>query len=64
VLEVTFHDFTTEWEFRLGQKNRANNLMTGNLRSQKRFTFWKVVVGEFHKLSGSIHPYPFIFHLF
>jgi hypothetical protein len=23
-----------------------------------------VVVGEFHKLSGSIHPYPFIFHLF
>jgi hypothetical protein len=37
MLEVTFNTFTTERVFRLGQNNRADNLMTGNLRSQKRF---------------------------
>jgi hypothetical protein len=35
MLEVTFNTFTTERVFRLGQNDRADDLMTGNLRSQK-----------------------------
>jgi hypothetical protein len=37
VLEVSFNTFTTERVFRLGQNDRADDLMAGNLRSQKRF---------------------------
>jgi hypothetical protein len=36
VLEVIFDAFMTEWVFRLGQNDRADNLMVSNLRSQKR----------------------------
>jgi hypothetical protein len=64
VLEVTFDAFTTEWEFQLEQNDGANDLMTGNLRSQKCFTVWQVVISKFHELTGSIHLCPFIFHLF
>lgn len=38
VLEVTFDAFTT---------NGANNLITGNLRSQKCFTERQVIIGKF-----------------
>jgi len=62
VLEVTFDAFMTEWEFWLWQDDGANDLMTGNLRSQKCFTMRQVIIGKFHELTGSIHPYPFIFH--
>jgi hypothetical protein len=64
MLEVTFNTFTTERVFRLGQNNRADNLMTGNLRSQKHFALRKLRVGEFHKLTVRIHLFPFILHLF
>ena len=64
MLEVTFDAFTTEWEFRLGQNDRANDLMTGNLRCQKCFTMRQVIIGKFYELTDSIHLYPFIFHLF
>jgi hypothetical protein len=33
VLEVAFNAFMTVWLFRLGQNDRADDLMTGNLRS-------------------------------
>ena len=35
VLEVTFNAFTTERVFRLGQNDRADDLMAGNLRSHE-----------------------------
>lgn len=64
MLEVTFDAFTTEWEFWLGQNDGANDLMTGNLRSQKCFPVRQVIIGKFHELTGSIHLCPFVFHLF
>jgi hypothetical protein len=60
--EMTFDAFTTEWEFWLGQNDGANDLMAGNLRSQKCFTVRQVVIGKLHELTGSIHLCPFIFH--
>ena len=60
--EMTFDAFTTEWEFWLGQNDGANDLMTGNLGSQKCFTMRQVIIGKFHELTGSIHLCPFIFH--
>jgi hypothetical protein len=62
VLEVTFNTFTTKRVFRLGQNNRADNLISGNLRSQKRFAVGKLRVSEFHKLTVPIHLFPFILH--
>jgi hypothetical protein len=64
VLEMTFDAFATKWEFWLGQNDGANDLMAGNLRSQKRFTVRQVIIGKFHELTSSIHLCPFIFHLF
>jgi hypothetical protein len=64
VLEVTFNTFTTERLFRLGQNDRADDLMTGNLRSQKHFPVRKLRVGEFHELTAWTHIFPFILHLF
>ena len=64
MLEVTFNTFTTEWEFRLGQNDRADNLMIGNLRSKKHFAVRQLRVGEFHKLTVRTHLFPFILHLF
>jgi hypothetical protein len=64
VLEMAFNAFTTEWVFRLGQNDRADDLIASNLRSQKHFPFRKVRVGKFHELTASIHICPFIFHLF
>jgi hypothetical protein len=65
VLEVTFGAFTTEREFRLGQNDRADDLMAGNLRSQKHFPFRKLIrLGEFHELTASTDICPFILHLF
>ena len=64
MLEVTLDADATEWKLRLGQNDGANDLMTGNLRSQKRFTVWQVIIGKFHELTGSIYLCPFIFHLF
>jgi hypothetical protein len=64
VLEVTFNAFTTERVFRLGQNDRAHDLMAGNLRSQKHFPVRKLRVGEFHELTAWTHMFPFISHLF
>ena len=64
MLEVTFNTFMTEWVFRLGQNDRADDLMTGNLRSQKHFAVGKVRVCEFHKLTVRTHLFPFILHSF
>jgi len=64
MLEVTFNTFTTERAFRLGQNDRADDLMTGNLRSQKHSTVRKLRVCEFHKLTVRTHLFPFILHLF
>ena len=64
MLEVTFNTFMTEWVFRLGQNDRADDLMTGNLRSQKHFAVGELRVGEFHKLTVRTHLFPFILHLF
>jgi hypothetical protein len=64
MLEVTFNTFTTERVFGLGQNDRADDLMTGNLRSQKRFAIRKLRIGEFHKLTARTHLFPFILHLF
>jgi len=63
VLEATFDSFTTEWEFWPGQNDGANDLISGNLRSQKCFTERQVIIGKFHQLTSLIHLYPFIFHL-
>jgi hypothetical protein len=63
VLEMTFNAFTTEGVFRLGQNDRADDLIACNLRSQKHFPFRKIRVGKFHELTASIHICPFIFHL-
>ena len=62
MLEMTFDAFTTEWEFWLGQNDRANDLMTRYLSGQKCFTVRQVIIGKFHELTGSIHLCPFIFH--
>jgi hypothetical protein len=64
VLEVTFNAFTTERVFRPGQNDRADDLMAGNLSSQKHFPVRKVRVGEFHELTAWTHTFPFILHLF
>jgi hypothetical protein len=64
VLEVTFNAFTTERVFRLGQNDRADDLMAGNLGSQKHFPIRKVSVGEFHELTAWTHTFPFILHWF
>ena len=64
MFEVTFNAFTTEREFRLGQNDRADDLMASNLRGQKHFPFWKVRVSKFHQLTALIYICPFIFHLF
>jgi hypothetical protein len=64
MLEVTFNAFTTERVFRLGQNDRADDLMTGNLRSQKHFAVRKLRVGEFHKLTARTRLFPFILHWF
>ena len=58
VVEVTFKTFTTKRVFRLGQNDRADNLISGNLRSQKRFAVRKLS----HKLTVRIHLFPFILH--
>jgi hypothetical protein len=65
VLEVTFSAFTTERVFRLGQNDRADDLMAGDLRSQERFPFQKLIrVGEFYELTALTYICPFISHLF
>jgi hypothetical protein len=64
VLEVALNAFATEWVFRPGQNDRADDLIASNLRSQKYFPFRKVRVGKFHELTASIHLCPFVFHLF
>ena len=65
MLEVTFNAFTTERVFRLGQNDRADDLMSGDLSSQKCFSFRKFIrVGEFHELPASTDICPFILHLF
>jgi hypothetical protein len=64
VLEVTFNAFPTERVFRLEQNDRADDLMAGNLRSQKHFPVRKLRVGEFHELTAWTHICPFILHLF
>jgi len=64
VLKVTFNAFATEWVFRLGQNDRADDLMAGNLRSQKRFSVRKLRVGEFYELTARANLFPFILHLF
>jgi hypothetical protein len=65
VLEVTFSAFTTERVFRLGQNYGAHDLMAGNLRSQERSPFQKLIrVGEFYELTASTYICPFILHLF
>ena len=48
MLEATFDAFTTEREFWLGRNDGANNLITGNLRSQKCLTVRQVIIGKFH----------------
>ena len=50
VLEMTFNAFTTERVFRLGQNDRADDLVAGNLGSQKRCPVRKLRVREFHEL--------------
>ena len=47
--EMTFDAFTTEWEFWLGQNDGANDLMTGNLCSQKCFTVRQVIIGKLQR---------------
>jgi hypothetical protein len=64
MLEVTFNIFTTERLFRLGQNDRADDLMTSDLRGQKRLAVRKLRVGEFYKLTARTHFFPFILHLF
>jgi hypothetical protein len=64
VLEVTFHTLTTERVFGLRQNDRADDFMTGDLRSQKHFAVRNLRVGEFHKLTVWIHLFPFVLHLF
>ena len=65
MFEVTFNPFTTVRVFRMGQNDRADDLMPSNLCGQKRFSFWKVIrVGEFHELPSSTDIRPFILHLF
>jgi hypothetical protein len=65
VLEVTFSAFTTERVFRLGQNDRADDLMASNLRSQEHFPFHELIrVGEFYELTASTYICPFILHLF
>jgi hypothetical protein len=65
VFEVTFNPFTTERVFRMGQNDRANDLMASNLRGQKRFPFRKLIrVGEFYELPISTDICPFVLHLF
>jgi hypothetical protein len=60
---VTFSAFTTERVFRLGQNDRADDLMAGNLRSQEHFPFQKLIrVREFYELTASTHICPFILH--
>jgi hypothetical protein len=61
---VTFNAFTTVRVFLLGQNDRANDLMAGDLRSQKHFPVRKLRVGEFHELTAWAHMFPFILHLF
>jgi hypothetical protein len=63
VLEVTLNAFTTVRMFLLGQNDRADDLMAGDLRSQKHFPVRKLRVGEFHELTARTHMFPFIFHL-
>src|SRR3984893_10511718 len=48
----------------LEQNDRADDLMAGNLRSQKHFPVRKLRVGEFHELTAWTHICPFILHLF
>ena len=64
MLEVTFNTLTTKRIFRVGQNDRADDLMTGNLRSQKYFPVRKLKVGEFYELTAWTHMFPFILHLF
>ena len=65
MLEVTFSAFTTERVFRLGQNDRADDLMASNLRSQEHSPFQKLIrVGEFYELTASTDICPFILHLF
>jgi hypothetical protein len=60
VLEVTFNTFTPKRVFRLEQNNRADDLLSANPRSQKRFAVRKLRVGEFHTLTVRLHLFPFI----
>ena len=65
VFEVTFNRFTTVRGFRMGQNDRADDLMASNLCSQKCFPFRKLIrVGEFYELPTSTDIRPFILHLF
>lgn len=62
VLEVTFNALTTERVLPLGQNDRADDLMAGNLRSQKRSPVRELRVREFHELVARSQPCPFILH--
>ena len=42
----------TERVFWLGQNDRVDDLVTGDLRSQKRFAAGKLRVREFHELTA------------
>jgi hypothetical protein len=64
MFEVTFNAFATERVFRVLQNDRADDLMAGNLGSQKHFPARKVRVGEFHELTARTHILPFILHSF
>ena len=62
VLEVTFNALTTERVLPLGQNDRADDLMAGNLRSQKRSPVRELRVREFHELVARSQLCPFILH--
>ena len=62
--DSSLNAFTIERVFRLEQNDRADDLMAGNLRSQKNFAVRELRVGEFHELTAWTHICPFILHLF
>lgn len=64
MFEMTFNTFTTERMFWLGQNDRADDFMTGNLRSQKHLPVRQLRVGEFHELTAWTLMFPFILHSF
>jgi hypothetical protein len=61
---MTFNAFTTVRVFLLGQNDRADDLMAGDLRSQKHFPVRKLRVRKFHELTAWTHIFPFILPLF